>query len=132
MDRRKIYLDQQQTFYESLNNKDLNLEIAKNIELMVDLKEVIRMKAIQSYDEGRENSKVLTISHSHSSLDDKPKLIYILFFVSWFMLYRRQMVGKLSFLWGIVGLGIILNISNKGNLYRKAALLQNSKRIWGL
>jgi hypothetical protein len=122
MDRRKIYLDNQQTFYNSLNNKDLNLEIAKNIELLVDLKDVIRVKAMQSYEEQKEGNKVFTISTHRSSLEDRPKLVYVLYIAVWWLCYRRQMVNKISFLWGLMGLSIFLNLSKKLNNYRKTAL----------
>jgi hypothetical protein len=110
MDRRKIYLENQQTFYESLNNRDLNLEIAKNIEHLTDMREVIRIKAIQTYEEARENRKIFTISTNKESLDDKPKLIYIIFLAGWYLLYRRGLVNKISFLWGLCGLSIVLNL----------------------
>jgi hypothetical protein len=111
MDRRKICLDRQHTFYENLNNKELNLEIAKNIELITDLKEIIRVKAMQTYEDAREQRKIFTISSNKESLDDKPKMVYIFFLAGWFLLYRRGVVDKLSFLWGLTGLTIILNLS---------------------
>ena len=112
MDRRKIYLDKQETFYDTMNTNDLNLEIAKNIELIVDMKEIIKMKAFQSYEEKKENKKVLTLSTKNTSLDDRPKLLYIVSFLVWFIMYRNKTLGKLSLLWGGLTLSVLLNISN--------------------
>ncbi len=111
MDRRKLYVDKQETFYNTLNSKELNLEIAKNIELLVDMKDLLRVKAIQSYDENKQNSKVFTISTKNSSLEEHPKLLTIVSVLAWFMLYRRRMVGKLSLLWGGLAFTVLLNLS---------------------
>ena len=112
MDRRKIYLDKQETFYDTMNAKELNLEIAKNIELVVDLKEIIKMKAFQTYEEKKENKKIFTLSTKNSNLDDRPKLLYIVSFLVWFIMYRNKILGKLSLIWGGMTLTVILNMSN--------------------
>ena len=51
MDRRKISIEKNKSFLETLNSDDLNLELAANIENMLNLRELIKMKARQVYQE---------------------------------------------------------------------------------
>lgn len=97
MDRRKIYLEKEKTLYETLNTDELNLEIAKNIEIMLDLKEIIDVKAQQLYKESRERNKIFTFSRHSESLDDKPKLLYVIACFAWLMAYRRGCINYIIF-----------------------------------
>lgn len=57
MDRRKILREQQNSLYEALNSEELNLELANNIENLLNLKDIILTGAYQSYHETAEKRK---------------------------------------------------------------------------
>lgn len=49
MDKRKLLNNKELKLNEILLSEDLNLEIANNIENIMDLKDLIRMKAAENY-----------------------------------------------------------------------------------
>jgi hypothetical protein len=113
MDRRKISVEKNKSFYESLNTDELNLELAANLEHMLNLREIIKMKARQDYLERREKSKIFTFHKSHQSLDDNPRAIYVISLTLWFLLYRVNAVSKLSLLFMIFGLNFYYNLKRQ-------------------
>ncbi len=94
MDRRKILEEKEKTIYETLNSDDLNLELAQNIEHLLELKEIIKFKANQSFVETNEKNKSFTIFSRTISLEDKPRSWYIISFFVWWFLYKRK--GKIK------------------------------------
>ncbi len=94
MDRRKIYIEQENTnsntIYDTLSSEDINLELAQNIENLFELREIIKFKANQSFMEKSEKTKAFTIFSSTSTLEDRPRSWYLITFVIWFMAYRRK------------------------------------------
>ncbi len=113
MDRRKISIEKNKSFLETLNSDDLNLELAANIENMLNLRELIKMKARQVYQERREKSKIFTFHKSHQSLDDNPRSIYVISLTVWFLMYRVNAVSKLSLLFLIFGLNFYYNLKRQ-------------------
>lgn len=113
MDRRKISIEKNKSFYESLNSDDLNLELAGNIENMLNLRELIKMKARQEYQERREKSRIFTFHKAHQSLDDNPRAIYVISLTLWFLLYRVNAVSKLSLMFLIFGLNFYYNMKRQ-------------------
>jgi hypothetical protein len=113
MDRRKISIEKNKSFYETLNSDELNLELAANIENMLNLREIIKMKAREDYQQIRERKKIFTFHKSHQSLDDNPRSIYVISLTLWFLLYRVNAVSKLSLLFMIFGLNFYYNLKRQ-------------------
>lgn len=113
MDRRKIVVEKGKTFYESLNSDELNLEIANNLENLLDLREIIKMKARQTYDERKESGKTFTFFKSADNLESNPKYAYIFSLVSWWILFKAQKVSKVSLLFVLFGISIYYNLKRQ-------------------
>lgn len=109
MDKRQILAEKGNTFYESLNSDDLNLELANNLENIFSLREVIKMKARHMYEENKESSRVLTFFQPAKSLEDNPKYIYIFAGVGWVILYKAGLVPKFSIIFIYIGLNFFFN-----------------------
>jgi hypothetical protein len=110
MDRRKISIEKHKSFFDTLNSDELNLELAANIENMLNLREIIKMKARQTFDERREKNKIFTFYKAHQSLEDNPKTIYVVSLVLWMLLYRTNMVSKVSLVFLVFGLNFYFNL----------------------
>jgi hypothetical protein len=113
MDRRKIKVEKDRSFFEALNSDELNLELADNIESLFNLREIIKMKARQTFDENREKSRIFTFFKSHQSLEDNPKTIYVFSITLWALFYRVGAVSKVSLLFVIFGLNLWYNIKRQ-------------------
>ena len=109
MDKRKIIVEKGKSFYEYLNSDDLNLELANNVENLLTLREVIKMKARQTFEETKEKNRVFTFFQPAKSLDDSPKWVYIFSGVCWVILYKAGAVPKFSFLVLFLGLNFFYN-----------------------
>jgi hypothetical protein len=109
MDKRKIIVEKGNTFYDTLNSDDLNLEIANNLENIFSLREIIKMKARQMYLDNKETKRVITFFQPAKSLDDNPKYIYIFGAVGWVILFRAGLVPKYSLLFLFIGLNFFFN-----------------------
>ena len=89
MDRRQLELGKDNYLFNALNSDDLNLELANNIEIMTELRELIKVKAVQSYSEQNENKRIFTMFSHQKHLEDNPRAIYILGFVVWFLAFKK-------------------------------------------
>lgn len=107
MDRRKILLEKSQTFYDSLNSDELNLEIAKNLENIHELRELIMMKAREDFKKKQEQNNVFYFFKPANSIDFKPKSVYIFGFVAWYLAYKSGYLSQQSILYFIVGLNLL-------------------------
>ena len=107
MDRRKILIEKSQSFYDSLDSDELNLEMAENIENMSVLKEIIMVKAREEYREKRERNKILHFFQPANSIEVKPKAVYVFGSVAWYIAYKSGYVSKQSIFYFIVALNLI-------------------------
>ena len=73
------------------------------------MREIIKMKARQTYDERKENGKVLTFMKSADSLESNPKFAYTISIVVWWILYKSRKVPKVSLLFVLFGISIFYN-----------------------
>lgn len=89
MDRRQFEFQSDDTLYEALNTNELNLELANNIEIMTELRDVIKAKAVQSYEEQNENKRIFTIFSHQKHLEDNPRAVYVIGFVVWLLAFKK-------------------------------------------
>jgi hypothetical protein len=106
MDKRKILAEKAQSFYDTLNSDELNLELAENIENINGLKEIIKLKARETFEQNKDKNRVFTFFQPARSIDDKPKYLYIIAGVGWLILYRMGVASKFSIVYVIVMLNL--------------------------
>lgn len=109
MDRRKIKIDTQSTIFDSLDSDEVNLELAQNIETMIELKDIIKSKAVQSFEEQANKDRILTFFKSQQHLEDNPRSVYVLGTVGWLLMYRIGAASKSSLLWFYFCISIYYN-----------------------
>jgi hypothetical protein len=109
MDKRKILAEKAQTFYNTLNSDELNLELAENLENIYGLREIIKLKARETFEEKKETNRILTFFQPAKSIDDKPKYVYIFAGVGWVVLYKMGIASKFSIVYVYVFLNLVFH-----------------------
>lgn len=113
MDRRKIYNETNKTIYDALNTDEINLEIANNLENMSDLKEIIKLKAMQTFEEKKAANRWFTIYKSHEGLEDNPRFVYVVGIAIWYIGKRNGFLSNLSLVYIILGVSIYCNMKRE-------------------
>jgi hypothetical protein len=113
MDKRKIVVEKGRTFYESLNSDELNLEIANNLENLFELRELVKLKARQSFDERKNQAKFLNFFKSAKSFESNPKYAYSIPVILWLIVYQVRGLPKVSFLFMIFGINIFYDLKRQ-------------------
>lgn len=110
MDRRKIEVEKGKVLYDALGSDELNLELANNLENLFELREVVKMKARQHFQEQQDKKRIFTFVKGADSLETTPKFAYTFTLVGWFILYQTKRVNKMSLLYALFSISIFYNM----------------------
>lgn len=93
MDKKAIILDKQESLKKSLNTKNLNLEIAQNIENTLELSKIIKSKANANFLEKVNKGYLSSILKKPNNIDGVYKLNFYIIMGLWYLLYRNGYAG---------------------------------------
>ena len=110
MDIRKEFIETQEKLIESnLNSKDFYLEIAKSLETLADLQEIIKGNAALKFRIDSSKHRLLFFSFRPLEIEEFPKFLFLAPLSIWFMLFLFKKVSKISFFYVVIPLRAISN-----------------------
>lgn len=111
MDIRKVLTSTEENFSSNLTKQELNLDIAQNIENMINLEDLIKTKANITYKQNLERNQFWTIFSTQQNLTDKPKTVLVVSLVGWVILWRKNIASKIHLVYVLFLVGIYANYS---------------------
>jgi hypothetical protein len=108
MDARLSTSDANKIVKESLNSKNLNLELANNIENIQEIKELIKIGAAATYKQEYEKRRIKF--GVPCEIDEFPKHIYLYTALVWWILFTKFSVSKYTFFLSIFAVKLIWNL----------------------